>query len=94
MDVERGARRRQDGEEWMERLERHLVQLSVNPTITLSSSSPAIEKLRKQRVAITMKREESLERNLVQLSSDSTIAPTSTKLGMQMGLNFDSTQYI
>ena len=44
MDVERGARRRQDGEEWVERLERHLVQLSVNPTITLSSSSPAIKK--------------------------------------------------
>ena len=69
MDVERGARRRQDGEEWVERLERHLVQLSVNPTITLSSSSPAIKKkLTKQRVAIIMKREERLERNLVQLS--------------------------
>ena len=53
MDVERGARRRQDGEEWVERLERHLVQLS----------------------------------------SGSTIAPKSTKLGMRMGLNFDSTQF-
>ena len=46
MDVERGARQCRDGEEWVERLERHLVQLSINPTITLaSSSSLPIEKV-------------------------------------------------
>ena len=33
MDVERGARQRRDGEEWVERLERNLVQLSGDSTI-------------------------------------------------------------
>ena len=46
MDVERGARRRQDGEEWVERLERNHVQLSGDSTVTLaSSSSLPIEKV-------------------------------------------------
>ena len=44
MDVERGARWRRDDGKWVERLESNLVELSVNPTITLSSSSPAIKK--------------------------------------------------
>ena len=36
MDVERGARQRRDDGEWVERLERHLVQLSSDSTIAQS----------------------------------------------------------
>ena len=43
MDVERGARQRRDDGEWVERLERHLVQLSSDLTI-----APTLAKLRRK----------------------------------------------